>query len=34
MIVDQARRPPERRERLMIMHQAQHAVKANRQTQA
>ena len=34
MIVGRARRPPERREQLIVAHQAQDAVAANRQAQA
>ena len=34
MVVGRARRPPERREQLVVAHQAQHAIAADRQTQA
>src|SRR3954462_12593705 len=34
MVIGRARRPPERREQLIVAHQAQHAVAADRQTQA
>ena len=33
MVVGRARRPPERREQLVVAHQAQHAIAADRQTQ-